>query len=654
MSTTPVFENIAQSILAELGQANKEIKAALAWFTDSEIISLLEKKVEEGVSVDLILAENEHNDAAKYATLREAGAEVLFVPARGYGTMHHKFCVIDEEVVITGSYNWTVNARKNNNENILIHKDQSTAIDYLNQFHMLKRNITSTEENTAIEQPEIEVPNNYLESKTEVSFKNILDSIISAEVSQYNRADIKKQGYEAAENSNGDSQVLMNCFDSLYSGFVSSIDLIEEKKRNLLSKIEEQKTKSLDSIEAQSELKIAQVESKSQLRINNLELDISDQNSCISINESRSKKIHDHDIENVEKDKKSLREEIDRMDIEFVQPKIKLYELIPTAIINVGLIVYIFLFYSSAAYILLFSKADFEEAQLNGVKIPPPEVFNSSALSMALDKGFGAFLILILFVFIPLTLATVNRFIKSHDYFSQLNESFTRVFTYLAFIVVDGFIAYSVTKSIYDIARRRGDVLVDWEFSMIWSNPNFYLVFVMGALGLFLFDLAYERLMRIFEERNPDHDQRVREKSKEQKRNSLKDLNKKQEVLAGEIQSLTEKNTEHSQIILKRKQEIEQEENNVKAEITSIKSKERIEKDAIERISDIYKTHVMNDQYAVSKHAIKDRVNTFLDGWITYLNDKFSVKLARDFTNQANLKAEEWSSKLKLTNQVNA
>lgn len=34
--------------------------------------------------------------------------------------MHNKFCLIDDKIIINGSFNWTVQAVKFNNENIMI------------------------------------------------------------------------------------------------------------------------------------------------------------------------------------------------------------------------------------------------------------------------------------------------------------------------------------------------------------------------------------------------------------------------------------------------------------------------------------------------------------------------------------------------------
>lgn len=51
--------------------------------------------------------------------------------------MHNKFCVIDNEVVITGSYNWTASAGGRNNESLLIIYDTKVAQEYLAAFNRL-------------------------------------------------------------------------------------------------------------------------------------------------------------------------------------------------------------------------------------------------------------------------------------------------------------------------------------------------------------------------------------------------------------------------------------------------------------------------------------------------------------------------------------
>ena len=55
------------------------------------------------------------------------------------GNIHHKVIVIDEETVITGSYNFSKRAEEQNSENLLIIKgNKDIAQSYLAEFNRLK------------------------------------------------------------------------------------------------------------------------------------------------------------------------------------------------------------------------------------------------------------------------------------------------------------------------------------------------------------------------------------------------------------------------------------------------------------------------------------------------------------------------------------
>lgn len=53
------------------------------------------------------------------------------------GIMHHKFIVIDDEILITGSYNWTKGAAERNMENIIILKHPDITSAYADEFEAL-------------------------------------------------------------------------------------------------------------------------------------------------------------------------------------------------------------------------------------------------------------------------------------------------------------------------------------------------------------------------------------------------------------------------------------------------------------------------------------------------------------------------------------
>ena len=51
--------------------------------------------------------------------------------------MHHKFCVIDKSVIVTGSFNWTDQAVNHNQENLLFIENKELASKYSNEFEKL-------------------------------------------------------------------------------------------------------------------------------------------------------------------------------------------------------------------------------------------------------------------------------------------------------------------------------------------------------------------------------------------------------------------------------------------------------------------------------------------------------------------------------------
>ena len=56
------------------------------------------------------------------------------------GIIHDKFCVIDKLHVICGSYNWTVNAEKKNDEVAVFHCDNSKlASSFTKKFNQIWR-----------------------------------------------------------------------------------------------------------------------------------------------------------------------------------------------------------------------------------------------------------------------------------------------------------------------------------------------------------------------------------------------------------------------------------------------------------------------------------------------------------------------------------
>ena len=71
--------------------------------------------------------------------------------------MHNKYAIIDESVIVTGSFNWTTQAINNNQENLLFYEDKEIAAQYLKEFNKLWNEFnTVIDKETAIKQLELE------------------------------------------------------------------------------------------------------------------------------------------------------------------------------------------------------------------------------------------------------------------------------------------------------------------------------------------------------------------------------------------------------------------------------------------------------------------------------------------------------------------
>ena len=71
MREYPIFSNIKQHILSLLRESKRSIIIAVAWFTDIDIIRLLEEKSQEGVSISILIDDNSNNNILLFKRLYE-------------------------------------------------------------------------------------------------------------------------------------------------------------------------------------------------------------------------------------------------------------------------------------------------------------------------------------------------------------------------------------------------------------------------------------------------------------------------------------------------------------------------------------------------------------------------------------------------------
>lgn len=127
------FKEIESKILSYLDEALASIDVCVAWFTNEKLCNKLIEKQSHGIAVRVII----YKDGVNHAH----GVDLSALPhkelrgERG-GLMHDKFCVIDNVHVVSGSYNWTLNAENKNDEDATFHKeDYKFASTFTKQFN---------------------------------------------------------------------------------------------------------------------------------------------------------------------------------------------------------------------------------------------------------------------------------------------------------------------------------------------------------------------------------------------------------------------------------------------------------------------------------------------------------------------------------------
>jgi len=122
-------------IIDHINDAKKSIRIQAFSFTDKAIANALADAHKRGVDVKLILNKSNVNcgRSAKDIVIK-AGIPVKFDYPRGIA--HNKVMIIDEENLVTGSYNFSENAYKNNTENLLILVDPNLCKSYLDNWNI--------------------------------------------------------------------------------------------------------------------------------------------------------------------------------------------------------------------------------------------------------------------------------------------------------------------------------------------------------------------------------------------------------------------------------------------------------------------------------------------------------------------------------------
>lgn len=155
----PWEESTNGTLAQTLSKAAQSIDMALFVFSEQRVVNTLERLHQRGVKLRALIepsfayrSYSEALDMMGVTLLENCQAEAnnkpwqnpistVGVPNLSAGDfLHHKFAVIDGQIVLTGSHNWSAAANNNNDETLLVIQNPTVAAHFLREFERLYTN----------------------------------------------------------------------------------------------------------------------------------------------------------------------------------------------------------------------------------------------------------------------------------------------------------------------------------------------------------------------------------------------------------------------------------------------------------------------------------------------------------------------------------
>lgn len=133
-------DKIQPQLLEAIEQATNKINIAVFDLSDQEIIGALKNRRAKELRIII--------DQKYHSYLKDEfneGKEWRRLNGRSKGTkggmMHNKFCIIDDTLIVTGSYNFSENADRKNHENMVFIYDLKVIQQYQEEFERLWKEV---------------------------------------------------------------------------------------------------------------------------------------------------------------------------------------------------------------------------------------------------------------------------------------------------------------------------------------------------------------------------------------------------------------------------------------------------------------------------------------------------------------------------------
>lgn len=625
---------IRGEIIRNIKSANTSIKVAMAYFTDKDIVEEIINSSKKGITVELVLADEEVNKPIIELIIKNLSDTLTLYKKTfvGRGVMHHKFCIVDSKTILKGSYNYTRSASVNNDENLEISNDISIISEFERIFSDL---MNQSEKMENISTNFIQEVPSFTSNTSDFSIQ--LQNLISDLIDKFDSKVISSQGYEDSKKNHGDVEQFKNGLDLILNKY--KIDLQQDEKTRNLIKLK------IETVLRDKIAELADWSEKAKKGVNSY-YDFKREEIEIIIKQLRQKILQLEEEKNTSRTKLIAEKgqlEIKSNELSVLNTKIGLmpftfkstwYNFIFLAIFTI----YLFVFYSSAIYNLVYVSKEAERAILIGGELPRVEFFNSKAIGNLYKSGFLDMIFNFMAVFIPLGLAVSKLYTK--------NKIVQFIMGWIiAVLIVDFFVAISISITINKVDGLRLGEAKEWSFADAFASIEFWKVFIFGAIPLMIFKLIVELIY----DKWCNSQAHLVDKEKSIQVN----------ILRNEIITISQKINDLDFLINTHSSKIEDHQNQVHEldiKLNNCNSEEQIkinqiEKDHDIKVSDVkvvtqdYLGDIESGNISSLKDVISARVSAYKQGFIEYITSLYSQSESQRRIELINKANNEWNQK---------
>jgi cardiolipin hydrolase len=125
-----------KAIVSGIHSVRSSLKICVFTISDDRITQAILQAHHRGIAVR-ILTDNEKlfDKGSDIRELLAAGIPVRVDETANH--MHHKFAILDNQTLLTGSYNWTRSAAQYNHENLVVTDQKNLVQDFCREFDRL-------------------------------------------------------------------------------------------------------------------------------------------------------------------------------------------------------------------------------------------------------------------------------------------------------------------------------------------------------------------------------------------------------------------------------------------------------------------------------------------------------------------------------------